>query len=98
MTLHLQRLKYRVRYDKIVALEIVRETEKMVVLAPLSAANSFDREVKEAKRSDWQNWFNSWEEAHSFLVKRAERKIENCRANLERAKGVLGQIKGMRPV
>ena len=84
-------IKYRTRFDKIEALEVERETDKQVVLP---ASGGF-RGRRENKVSDWSNWHDTWEDAHAFLVANAEREVESIRINLERAKGKLGQIKGM---
>ena len=39
---------------------------------------------------------DTWEEAHAYLTEVAEMKVENCRAALERAKSVAGNISGMK--
>ena len=85
-------IKYRTCWDKIEAVEVLRETEKTVFLPGRGRRN----EEREAKRSDYQNWFDSWDDAKAFLVAGAERKVETARMNLERAKGKLGQLRGMR--
>ena len=86
-------IKYRTRFDNIEAIEVVRETKKQVVLP----ANSWGKETSENKVSNWTNWHETWEEAHAFLVSKAEREVESLRLQLEQAKGRLGQIKGMKP-
>jgi len=86
-------IKYRTRFDKIEALEVDRETDKQVVLP---ARNGF-RSSRENKVSDWSNWHDTWEAAHSFLIAEAERDVASLRMRLEQAKGKLGNIKGMRP-
>lgn len=50
---------------------------------------------RESKRSDFNNWFDTWDEAHSFLMKHAQLTVDNLRKNLEGANGALGRIKGM---
>ncbi len=85
-------IKYRTRFDKIEALEVERETDKQVVLP----AKGGCRSSRENKESEWSNWHDTWDEAHAFLVRNAERKVESCRMALERAKGEAGQIKGMK--
>ena len=81
-------IKYRTRWDSIEAIEVDRETAKQVVLKSGSREN---------KVSDWSNWHDTWEDAHAFIVKNAELAVERLRTKLERAKGELGQIKGMKP-
>ena len=51
---------------------------------------------REAKRSEWSNWHNSFDEAKAFLVENAEKEVEAARMNLERKRGKLGQLRGMR--
>lgn len=84
-------IKYRTRFEKIEALEVLRETAHQVVLPPTRG-----RETRESKRSDWSNWHDTWEEAHAFLVDKAQREVDAIRGQLERAKGKLGNIKGMK--
>jgi len=71
--------KFRTSYGtKIQEVEILRETEKQVVI--LTDRNT---EVKEAKRSDWQNWHNSKEEAKQFLLKSYDKQITDVNNKLE---------------
>lgn len=83
-------IKYRTRWDKIEAVEVVKETEKQVV-AVLNG-----REQREAKKSTYQNYHDTWGEAKQFLVDEAQRKCEGLRKQLERANGELGKIKSMK--
>jgi len=85
-------IKYRTRWDEIEAVEVLRETDKMVFLP----GRGRSKEEREAKRSDYQNWFDSWDEAKAFLVADAEKAVEAARMNLERAKGKLVRLRGMR--
>jgi hypothetical protein len=75
------------------ALEILRETEKQVVLAP---KHTKGKESRENKKSDWQCWFDTWEQAHDFLVSEAQKKVDSLRLELKKANGCLGNIKGMK--
>lgn len=86
-------IKYRTRFDKIEALEVERETDKQVVLP----ARDGCRSCRENKVSDWSRWHDTWEAAHAFLIAEATREVESLRMRLEKAKGKLGQIKGMTP-
>lgn len=71
--------KFRTSYGtKIQEVEILRETEKQVVI--LTDRNT---EVKEAKRSGWQNWHNSKEEAKQFLLKSYDKQITDVNNKLE---------------
>lgn len=84
-------LKYRTYWGKITPIEVIRETEKTVVLP-----GHRGREIREAKRSEWQNWHDTWEDARQFLLNKAQSRVDSLRAQLERAKGELGNIKGMK--
>jgi hypothetical protein len=84
-------IKYRTMFGKIDAVEIVRETEKQVVLTGHAG-----RTRRENKNSDWLNWHDTWEDAHKFLIAEAEKKVKKLRLDLERANGELGQINGMK--
>ena len=86
--------KYRTGgYSKnlIQEVEIVRETEKQVVIRSHNGS-----ERREAKRSDYQNYFDDWQSAKDFLLNNAEKKVDGIKMQLERARGELGNIKGLR--
>jgi hypothetical protein len=81
-------IKYKVTWTgKILQEEVERETEKFVVLKNGN---------REGKSTAWESWFDSWEDAHLFLVENAQKKVDDIRRGLEIAKGHLGNIKGMR--
>ncbi len=84
-------IKYRTRFDEIKAIEVLRETDKQVVLLVGKT------ERRENKVSGWSNWHDTWEDAHAFLIAQAEREVNSLRLQLELAKGTLGQIKGIKP-
>jgi hypothetical protein len=86
-------IKYRTAWNEIEALEVLRETNSQVVRAV--GSNAIER--REAKRSEHYNWFDTWGEAHAFLIERAEAEVQTLRNKLEQAKGRLGNIKGMKP-
>ena len=83
--------KYRTSWDVIERREVVREAEKVVFLM------WGKREVREAKRSDYQNWFDTWQEAHDFMVDLAEGRVEKAQVTLQRAYDKLERIKEMKP-
>ena len=83
--------KYRTSWDVIERREVVREAEKVVFLM------WGKREVREAKRSDYQNWFDTWQEAHDFMVDLAEGHVEKAQVTLQRAYDKLERIKEMKP-
>jgi hypothetical protein len=86
-------IKYRTAWNEIEALEVLRETNSQVV----RAVGSHAIERREAKRSEHYNWHDTWEDAHAFLIERAEAEVQTLRNQLEQAKGRLGNIKGMKP-
>jgi hypothetical protein len=90
-------IKYRTRDDNIEAHEVLRETAKMMVLAPGTSANQWRQERKVAKRSEWENWHDTWDEAKTFLIEDAQNEVDASRSRLERSKSRLGNIKGMVP-
>lgn len=67
--------------------DALRETEHFVYLK----GSLGERRV--AKRGEYDNYFNSWEEAHNFLLERAEAEVEGYQNRLESAKGRLDNIK-----
>lgn len=72
--------------SRIIEVEVERETESSVWV----------KGRRHNKRSEYENYWDSWEDAHSFLLQNAERWVEGARLRLERAKGEYGQIKGMK--
>ncbi|MGZ3351739.1 MAG: hypothetical protein ACXU89_22660 [Xanthobacteraceae bacterium] len=86
--------------DKIEEIEVVRETEQSVFLpvnARFLAGKKGVNERRDAKRSTYVQYHDTWADAHAFLVGKAQREVESLRSRLEQAKGKLGQIKGMKP-
>jgi hypothetical protein len=90
-------IKYRISlsWGKIEAFEVLRETNAQVVFNILSGGLACER--REAKRSEYHSWHDTWEDAHAFLIERAETEVQALRGRLEQAKGRLGNIKGMKP-
>jgi len=84
---------YRVRLGRIEAFEVLRTTEKQVVL--LDPYRKGER--REAKETELCTWHETWEAAHARIVADAQEKVDNLRRQLERAKGELGNAKGMKP-
>lgn len=71
--------------------EVVRETEKQVVILTYSG-----KERRESKRSDFHNYFDDWQSAKDFILEKAQIEVDRLRRQLEVAKGELGNIKGLR--
>lgn len=83
--------KYRTRWAgsrwaRIEAVKVERETNACVWINGRRAA----------KANGYEHYHNTWEEAHSFLMKAAELSVTNARRQLELASSHLGNIKGMK--
>ena len=66
--------------------EIDRETDSSVFIG----------KNRNAKRSSYHNYFDTWEDAKAFLLKNAEDEAASCLRQLETANGKLGNIRGLR--
>ena len=92
-------IKYRATWslggDVIREVEVLRETPKFVVLE--YDAWGKKKESRYAKRGRYDNFFDTWEEAHQFLLDRATIKVEAFRLKLLRAQENLKRIEAMKP-
>lgn len=86
-------LMYRLRWNQIEAFEVLRTTEKQVVLANKHRRGGEERENKE---TEYYSWHETWEAAHARLLADAQAKVYGLRKQLECANGELGRIKGMK--
>lgn len=91
-------IKYRTTLmnSKIEVVNCIRETESSVFLAGSDMRGKF-KERREGKKTEWQQYHDTWSDAHSFLINRAEKEVLDARHRLEFANGRLGNIKGMKP-
>jgi len=80
-------IKYLTKFNKVEKVEVVGETEHFVKLL---------NGRKEAKRTDWSNYFDSFDDAKNSLVEKAQKRVDSLRRQLEAANGELGQIKGIK--
>ena len=46
-------------------------------------------------RTGWRAYFQTWDEAHAYLLSAAEQRVASARRALEIANSALGNIKGM---
>jgi hypothetical protein len=76
-------------------IKIVKETPKQVVFIDKRFGNNAATS-KEAKRSSYQNWHDSWAEAKLFILNDQQRKVDRIRLQLDREKGMLEIIKGLK--
>lgn len=79
------------------AVEVLRVTDQSVFVAANSRFGKNKKmERREAMRSEYTNYFLTWEEAHAFLMEAAESRLYGARRALEIAQGYHGNVKGMR--
>lgn len=79
----------------IAEVECVSETALSVVIKRENLDNRW-REEKVKKNAEYRQFHNSWEEAHLYLIAKYESKVADLRSQLERAKSILGNVKGMK--
>ena len=90
-------IKYRTGGSgkEIEALEVVRETDHYITfVAEWWHRKSEQREKKETSHS---KWFDTWEEAHAFLLERARKRVFDCEGSLHRAHERLRSVEAMKP-
>jgi hypothetical protein len=86
--------KYRVSlwYEPVIAKrEITKETDKSVFWDDFTRSGA-----RELKTSQYHKWFDTWEEAHCCAMEYAQARVDSLRRQLEVAKGLLGNVKGMK--
>lgn len=85
-------IMYRTMWSTgIEAVEVIRKTENQVVYL-----NDRGVEQRENKRSEWQNWHDTWEQARDFLMECSQNKVDVLRRQLELIKGGIVNTKGMK--
>jgi len=74
-------MKYLVDYskDNIKEIDIIRETEKCVYIA----CGSGERRV--AKLSTWGNYFDSWDDAYTYLINNVNNEVESAERRFKAA-------------
>lgn len=94
-------IKYKTGYHEsmIDTVECIRETASCVYIAKSVRVMSGTRveERREKKRAEYAQYHDSWVDAHTYLLKRAEGNVMAARQALDRANGTLGNVKGMKP-
>lgn len=71
--------------------ECTKETAAYVELKSLYSDNSLFRKKKDG------DVFDTWEEAHAELTRRADAHLNAARRQLEQAQGWAGNVRGMKP-
>jgi hypothetical protein len=79
--------KYRAQFYKIEEIEVLRETEKQVVLM---------NGLRESKTTDWQSWHDSFEDAKKHLIDDAQKDIDSINRRLDYAKERLEKINNLK--
>lgn len=74
--------------------EIIRETEKCVYWSDPNLWRG--KEQRCAKRSSYENYWDTWEEAHKYLMENAERNLESAKNSLSRAESRLKEVKNLK--
>ena len=72
-------------------------TIKQVEIERETASNLWVNGCRRAKKSSYDCFFDTWEEAHAYLLDLAEMKLESARRGLENAQGMYGNVKGLTP-
>jgi hypothetical protein len=86
-------IKYRIdfgyhdAYAKIEEVEVERESKSSVWI----------NGRRNAKRSDYHNYFDTWLDAKQAIVNRQESRCASLRRQLEVSNSVLGNINGLKP-
>lgn len=78
---------------QIIPVEVVREMTKQLIV--LEEWNGKKHENRVAKMSEYHQYHYTWEEAHNYLVSKAEKSVEYAKRQYEYAQGQLEKIKNM---
>jgi hypothetical protein len=86
-------IKYVVhRYAaQIDAYKCAKETTSFVWLTGVHSGNNLTQKKKDG------DVFDTWEEAHAELTRRADARLNAARRQLEQAQGFAGNVRGMKP-
>ena len=74
--------------------EVLRETARSVFVERGGRSQRCER--REAKESEYNSYFDTWEEAHKHIQATARIKIENARRVLEKALATYERIENMK--
>lgn len=85
-------IKYKTTnsYVEIHSVEVSKETALSVWV------KNKHGETRQQKSSSWCVFHDTWQQAKDYLVARETQRVEGLRLQLERAKGALGNAKGLR--
>lgn len=89
--------KYKIRGQfkeaRIDEVQVLRETDKCVYFP---SKRPRIKEEREAKMSEWHEYYDTWEKAHEALKRDAEVRLSNARRALELAQSHAGNVRGMK--
>ena len=83
----------------IVEIECEKETAKSLWIArEWKDSRGVKKRVVDVcrKESGYYNYFDTWEEAHKYLLEEAERSVEDVKQVMQRAEAYLADIKGLK--
>ena len=78
---------YRTSSSDIVAVNVRGKTERCVLL---------EDGTKEGRRSTWQNWFESWDEARDFLIRNYTERAKKLRNRLQETEEGIEKLQTMK--
>jgi hypothetical protein len=84
--------KYSASFGSIDKIEVEKETDASVWYRTNNGALR-----RAAKRSSYESIFDTWAEAHAFLIDKAEAALIEARRSLQRAQDKYSNVKGMKP-
>lgn len=77
---------------KIEPVEVVKHTEKTVTLAK----TKYWRERRADRQGMREQYYPTWQEAHTALLRRAVGELDSARRGLHQAEDFYGNVKGMK--
>ena len=80
---------------RIEQVEVQRETDKSVWVEFKNDYTGKTSVSRSDKNCAQQQFHDTWEAAHAYLLDKAERAAQSARVSLEHANGRLGNVKGM---
>ncbi len=72
--------------DVIQRLEVVKETEKQIVVLDVDLWGGKPKERRHTKQSGYHNFFDTFEQAKAFLMERCDSKIRSYQSSLDSIK------------
>lgn len=84
-------IKYKLSCGKITSVEVLRETEKQVVIE-YKRSDGLQQQRRENKICDFYTYHDTWGDAHNFLLAEVKKEIKSLRATFEHTKGRLLKI------